>query len=81
MVASLRGNMGTGTKKDESSTGRIWAAEFHLFSLGPHFETYELFISLIFQIFWGGRGQLRITETAHTESADTAVNLYLILLK
>jgi len=25
----LRGSMGTGTKEDESSTGRVWAAEFH----------------------------------------------------
>jgi len=29
MVASLRGSLGTGTKEDESSTGRVWAAEFH----------------------------------------------------
>ena len=29
MVASLRGRVGTGTKGDESSTGRIWAAGFH----------------------------------------------------
>jgi len=29
MVASLRGSVGTGTKEDESSTGRIWAAGFH----------------------------------------------------
>ena len=29
MVASLRGSVGTGTKKDESSTGCIWAAGFH----------------------------------------------------
>ena len=28
MAASLRGSMGTGTKEDESSTGRIWAAGF-----------------------------------------------------
>jgi hypothetical protein len=28
-VASLRGSVGTGTKKDESSTGRVWAAGFH----------------------------------------------------
>jgi hypothetical protein len=25
----LRGCMGTGTKEDESSTGRVWAAVFH----------------------------------------------------
>jgi len=29
MVASLRGSVGMGTKEDESSTGRIWAAGFH----------------------------------------------------
>jgi len=29
MMASLRGSMGTGTKEDESSTGRVWAAGFH----------------------------------------------------
>jgi len=28
-MASLRGSVGTGTKEDESSTGRIWAAGFH----------------------------------------------------
>jgi len=28
MVARLRGSVGTGTK-DESSTGRVWAAGFH----------------------------------------------------
>jgi len=29
MVASLRRSVGTGTKEDESSTGRVWAAGFH----------------------------------------------------
>ena len=29
MVASLWGSVGTGTKGDESSTGRLWAAGFH----------------------------------------------------
>jgi hypothetical protein len=29
MVASLRGSVDTGTKEDESSTGRVWAAGFH----------------------------------------------------
>jgi len=31
MEASLRGRVGTGTKEDESSTGRDWAAGFHHF--------------------------------------------------
>jgi len=46
------------------------------FSLGARFENYEPFISLIFQIF-SGRGNPRLTETADTESADTAVRLYI----
>jgi hypothetical protein len=25
----LRGSVGTGAKKDESSNGRVWVAEFH----------------------------------------------------
>jgi len=29
MVASLRGSVGTGTKEDESSTGRVWAPGLH----------------------------------------------------
>jgi hypothetical protein len=29
MVASLQGSLGTGTKEDESSTRRVWAAGFH----------------------------------------------------
>jgi hypothetical protein len=29
MAASVRGSVGTGTKEDESSTGRVWAAGFH----------------------------------------------------
>jgi hypothetical protein len=33
MVASLRRNVGTGTKEDESSIGRIWAAGFHHFTV------------------------------------------------
>jgi len=29
MLASLPGSVGMGTKGDESSTGRVWAAGFH----------------------------------------------------
>jgi len=47
--------VGTGTKKDESNTGRVWAAGFHHFTvpsrLARFFETYETFISLIFHFF------------------------------
>jgi hypothetical protein len=46
------------------------------FSLSGRFETYEPFISLIFQ-FFSGRGEMRIIETADTESADMGARLYL----
>jgi hypothetical protein len=40
------------------------------FSLGAHFEIYELFISLIF-LFWEGvGGKPWITETSNTEPVD-----------
>jgi hypothetical protein len=42
----LLGSMSMGAKEDESSTGRVWAAGFHHVT---HFETYQLFISLVFQ--------------------------------
>jgi hypothetical protein len=54
MVASLRGSLGTGTKEDESNTGRVWAAIF------PHVTArsrlarvfFGQFISLILQFFF-----------------------------
>jgi hypothetical protein len=56
MAASLPGSVGTGTKEDESSTGRVWAAGFHHLTARSglaRFESYEPFISLIFQFFGG----------------------------
>ena len=29
IVANLQGSVGTGTNKDESSTGHVWTAGFH----------------------------------------------------
>jgi hypothetical protein len=52
----LRGSMSTGTKEDETSTGRIWAAAYHMwhpFSLGARFEAYDTFLYLIFKFFSG----------------------------
>jgi hypothetical protein len=46
------------------------------FSLGTRFETYEPFISLIFQIV-SGCSAPQITETADTESADMGVRLHI----
>jgi hypothetical protein len=55
----------------------FWISPYYgLFSLGWHFETYELFMSLIFQ-FLGGHGEMWVTETTDTESADTGALLYL----
>jgi hypothetical protein len=48
------------------------------FLLGARFETYEPFIYLIFN-FFSGRGKSLITDTADTESVDTAARLYLQL--
>jgi len=40
--------VGTGTKEDETTTGRVWAAAFHHFTarsgLARVFETYEPFL-------------------------------------
>jgi hypothetical protein len=67
----LQGNVSTGATEDEL---KYWA---HLgcwispcygpISLGVHYETYELFISLIFKFFYGPQ----ITETVDNVSADT----------
>ena len=71
-----------GTKEDESSTGRVWAAEFHHVTAHSRlvhvFKLMNYLFLLIFQIFLGGRGQPRITETTDTESADTVVHLYIL---
>jgi hypothetical protein len=52
--------VGSGTKEDKSSTGLVSAAGFHHvyvpFLLGARFETYEPFITLIFQFFLGRGG-------------------------
>jgi hypothetical protein len=65
-----------GTKVDESRTGHVWAAGFHgLFLLGMHFELMcHVFVQ--FSNFLLGCGKPQTTETAHTESMDTAARLY-----
>jgi hypothetical protein len=49
---------------------------YSLFLLGVHFETYELFNSLIFK-FFSGHGKPQITEITNTVSADTGACLYI----
>jgi len=53
-LARLQGGVGTGAKEDESSTGHVWACWISP-CYGARFETYEPFISLNFQIFFGPR--------------------------
>jgi len=58
IVASFRGSVGTETKEDESSTGRVWADEFHHVTarslLTRVLKIMNPFISLIFQFFFFG---------------------------
>jgi hypothetical protein len=45
----------------------FWISPFYgPFSLGARFETYEEFISLIFQFSFSGRSKPRITESVDT---------------
>jgi hypothetical protein len=47
--------------------------DFTIFSLGAHFETYEPFISLIFQFFGGGgRSKPRIKRSACKQAGRQA---------
>jgi hypothetical protein len=49
------------------------------FSLGERFETYEPFISSIFQIFFGPQiTETADTETVDTETVDTGTKLYAV---
>jgi len=74
MVASLRGSMGTWTKEDESSAGRIWTAGFNHVMAHSHFARILKLMShlfLYFSNFFSGCSKPRVTETA-----DMGVHLY-----
>jgi hypothetical protein len=69
--------VGTGTKEDESSTGRVWAAGFHHVTARSGLARVLKRMNcsfLQFSSFFSGCGKPRITETA-----DTGARLYLIL--
>jgi hypothetical protein len=55
----LRGSVSKGTKEDESSTGRVWAAGFHHVTarsrLAGVLKLTNRFFCLIFQFFFGPR--------------------------
>jgi hypothetical protein len=48
IVASLQGSVGTGTREDESSTGRIWAAGFHHVRAHSHLACVFKLINRLF---------------------------------
>jgi hypothetical protein len=72
--------VGTGTKKDESSTRRVWAAGFHHVTARSRLaRVLKLMNRLFLQIsksFFRAAVKPRITETADTESVDTGTRLY-----
>jgi hypothetical protein len=71
-----------GTKEDESSTGRIWAAGFHHVtdhSCLAHVLKRPVYVFNFPIPFFLGHGKPRITETTDTESVDTGARLYSIL--
>jgi hypothetical protein len=61
------------TKEDESSTGQVWAAEFHHIMACSCVAHVLKLMKCFFSNFkhFLGHGKPRITETADTESADT----------
>jgi hypothetical protein len=74
----LQGSVSTGTKEDESSTGRIWGAGFHHVTARSSLARVLKLINYLFnfQNIFSARGKPRITEFADTESVDTGTNFY-----
>jgi hypothetical protein len=48
MVASLRGSVGTRTKEDESSIGRVWTAAFHRVTVHSRLARVLKFVNRLF---------------------------------
>jgi hypothetical protein len=71
--------VGTGTKEDESSTGRVWAAVFHHVTARSRLARFLKLMNIYFCNFpiFSGRGKPWITETADTESMDMRARLYI----
>ena len=83
MVASLWGSVGTGTKEDESSTGRIWTAGFHHVTAWSCWHTFlNLWTIYFFNFpkFFSGHCQPRILNLQIRRSTCTVTqNLYFLL--
>jgi hypothetical protein len=52
MVASLRGSVRTGTKEDELSTGRVWAAVFQRVTARSGLGRVLKLTNLLFNFFF-----------------------------
>jgi hypothetical protein len=66
-------SMGLGTKEDESSIERIWAARFHHVTARSRLTRILKLMNCLFLLlsnFLSGRNKLQIIETADTESTD-----------
>ena len=72
-LASLWGGAGTGTKGDESSTGRVWAAGFHHGTarsrLARVLKLVNRLVLYFSKFFFRGRGEPRILNPRIRESA------------
>jgi hypothetical protein len=69
--------VGTGTKEDESSTGRVWAAGFHHVTALSRLARVLKLMKLLFFYFPTFFG---LWQTADTESVDTGARLYMYIL-
>jgi hypothetical protein len=79
MEANSAGKHECRAKEDKSSAGHIWAAGFHhVMAYSRLAGVLKLMNHLFLFCCGGGRGEPRITETTHTESAYTEARLYLL---
>jgi hypothetical protein len=80
----LWGSTSSGAKEDESSAGCVWAAGYHHVTARSRLAGIlklrnHLFLN--FPIFFSGRSELLITETADPELLDMEAHLYLVSLR
>jgi hypothetical protein len=77
----VRESAGTGARKDQSRTGRVWAAGFlHVTVHSLLARDLKLTNLYLFNFhFFSDRDKLQITETTDTQSVDTGARLYFVI--
>ena len=83
MLASMRGSMGTGTKEDEPTTGRVWAAGFHHVTARSRLALVLKLMNrsfLYFSKFFSGRGKPRILSP-RIEPPPLCISIYSVYTK